>query len=116
MLALELRELNNDPLPSYSFGTVPAGSSSQDRTFQVVNTGDAALSAPVAWIEQASTSDGQFQATIGNIAVTGTSRATATVLPAIAVGASLSGSAVWINPAGSPGVPVDTALLRIEPL
>lgn len=118
MLKLELREPTGEALTasSHDFGTVLPGQTSPARELVLRNTGDADLPAPRAWIEQASVADGELRVSIGGLAVTGTSPETATILPALAVGADLPVSLTFSNPAGSEGVPVDTGVLRVEPL
>lgn len=116
MLRVELFEASGETLASRDFGTVLPGTSTPIHPFVLRNTGDADLDAPLAWVEQAATEDGEFRVAIAGVAVTGTSRETATVLPALAVGAEHAGEAAWLNPAGGSGVPVDTATLRVEPV
>ncbi len=101
---------------SAHLGTVLPGTSSTDLLFDVVNTGDTDLPAPVAWVEQASLLDGEFQVTIAGVPVTGDSAETATVLPPLAVGASHAGVARCVNPAGDVERPmVDRATVRVAP-
>ena len=116
MLKVELFEADGvTPLAPRDFGAVPPGTTSAPVNFVLKNTGTVALSAPVAWIEQGPPEQGEFRVTIGGRAVTGTSAATATTLAALAVEATVTGSATWRLAATAPGVPVATGQLRIRP-
>ncbi|WP_155300964.1 hypothetical protein [Deinococcus kurensis] len=107
MKQLTIQGPDGAPLTAYSFGEVPEG---QLGTLAIAlrNTGDAPLTGVRAWIEQASTSDGELRVTLAGVAITGTTRETATPLPDLAPGAAHAGTAQHT----SPTIPVDTGTLR----
>lgn len=94
------------------FGAVLPGQVSADVPLRVRNDGDVDATAPRAWVEQASTSDGEMQVTIAGITLTGDPQ----VLPPLAVGESHAGVMRWVTPGGVTGLPVDSADLRVEPV
>ncbi|AWT34585.1 hypothetical protein DM785_02710 [Deinococcus actinosclerus] len=94
------------------FGAVLPGQVSADVPFRVRNDGDSDLPAPRAWVQQVSTADGEMQAEVAGILLTAEPQA----LPPLAVGAWHTGVLRWVTPSGTPGLPVDTGDLRVEPI
>lgn len=113
MLSIELQTPDGDPLTGHNFGDVPPGTVSAALAFRIVNTGDVDVSL-AAWIEQASTEDGEMRVTVAGQLVTGTDAETAVSLGSLASGATVAGEMSWRNPAGSVGVPVDSGVLRVR--
>lgn len=114
MLKLELQTPGGAPLAPQDFGDVLPGTSTPPTPFRLVNTGDAPTAALTAWVEQASTEDGEFRVSMAGVLVTGTSPATATALPNLAPGEHLDGEGSWYLAAGARGVPYDTGTLRVR--
>ncbi|WP_019585215.1 hypothetical protein [Deinococcus apachensis] len=114
MLDIDIQTPAGAPLGSSNFGDVPPGTTSNPLPLKLVNTGTVAHARILCWIEQADTTDGAMRAVIGGVAITGTSRETATSLPGLAPAGSVPGEVTWYNPAGSPGLPVDTGVLRVR--
>ncbi|MBZ9713745.1 hypothetical protein [Deinococcus multiflagellatus] len=94
--------------PSLDFGEVPLGQQSPPRAIALRNTGTEPLTGIKVWIEQASAEDGELLVTLAGVAITGTSRATATPLPNLVPGQAHTGTAAFT----SPSAPVDSATLR----
>ena len=115
MLSIELQTPDGDPLTGHDFGDVPPGTVSAALPFRIVNTGDVDVSL-AAWIEQASTEDGEMRVTVAGQLVTGTDTSTATAVGGgpLEPGAFLTAEMSWRNPAGSVGVPVDSGVLRVR--
>lgn len=115
MLSIELQTPSGEALTGHNFGDVATGTVSAALAFRIVNTGDVAVSLS-AWIEQASTTDGELRVTVAGQLITGTDAATATAIGSdpLAPGASLAAEMRWRNPAGSVGVPVDSGVLRVR--
>lgn len=115
MLSIELQTPAGEPLTGHDFGDVAPGTTSAALAFKIVNTGDVAVSLS-AWIEQASSTDGEMRVTVAGRLVTGSDAATATAIgsDSLAPGASLAAEMRWRNPAGSAGVPVDSGVLRVR--
>jgi len=113
MLDLELQTPAGEPLAGFDFGDVLPGTSSAPLAFRAANTGDTPHTRLLAWVEQASTADGEMRVSLGGVAVTGTAEAP-TVLPGLAPGATVPGEIVWLNPAGSLGLPVDSGTLHVR--
>lgn len=112
MLSVTIETPGGEPLTTVDFGTVLPGQVSADVPFRVRNDGDNDLSAPRAWVEQVNVADGEMQVVLGGVVLTGVPQ----VLPALAVGATLSGTMRWRTPPDASGLPVDTADLRVEPI
>lgn len=113
-LDIDIQAPDGTPLSGFDFGDVLAGTTSPPLSLKLVNTGTVPHAAILAWVEQASTSDGEMRVSIGGVPITGTSRAAPTTLPGLAVGASVAGEVTWYNPAGNEGLPVDTGVLRVR--
>ena len=107
MKQLTLQDADGAPVTAHAFGEVPEGQLAT-KPISLRNTGTEALTGVRAWIEQASTGDGELRATLAGVAITGTSRATATPLPDLAPGAAHAGTAQFT----SPTTPSDSGTLR----
>lgn len=107
MKQLTLQDADGAALTAYAFGEVPEGQL-VTKPLALRNTGTEPLTGVRAWIEQASTSDGELRATLAGIAITGTTRETATALPNLAPGAAHTGTAQFT----SPTAPTDSGTLR----
>lgn len=113
MLSIELQTPAGEPLTGHAFGDVAPGTTSAALAFRIANTGDVDVTL-AAWIEQASTDDGEMRVTVAGQLVTGSDADTAVSLGTLAAGATLAGEMSWRNPAGSVGVPVDSGVLRVR--
>ena len=113
MLSIELQNPSGQPLTGHNFGDVTPGTVSPALAFRIANTGDVDVTL-AAWIEQASTDDGEMRVTVAGQLVTGSDADTAVSLGTLAAGATLAGEMSWRNPAGSVGVPVDSGVLRVR--
>lgn len=107
MKQLTLQDSEGATITAHPFGEVPAG---QMGTLAVAlrNTGTEALTGVRAWIEQASTADGELRVTLAGVAITGTTRAAATALPNLAAGVAHVGTVQFTSPA----TPADSGTLR----
>lgn len=115
MLSIELQTPAGEPLTGHNFGDVAPGTTSAALAFLIKNTGDVAVSLS-AWIEQASSADGEMRVTVAGQLITGTDAATATAIGSdpLEPGVSLAAEMRWRNPAGSVGIPVDSGVLRVR--
>jgi len=106
--------LNPDgsPIDSTTFGSVLPGTNSVSRSLILQNTGNESIPSVRMWIEQASTADGEYHATVGSLALTGTAQEVLSV--PLDPGASVALTEYVSTPAGLSNTGPDSATLVFE--
>ena len=98
--------------PAVSYGAVRPGTASASRSLILKNTGTEALPSIRLHVEQVSTADGEYHATVGSIVLTATPQEVLTA--PLAPGASLSLTEYATVPAGITVTGADYGLLVWE--
>lgn len=110
MKQLSLLLPDGAPLPQTDFGSVPPGTAAPSRQFLLRNTGDEVVTGIAIRVENASTENGEYTATVQATTLTGDW----TPLPDLAPGEDLLVLESWITPAGIQVTGVDSGLLRVR--